>query len=361
MVNRNIQQMRTFTCEIDLSGIYTTCDSNITTLTGYSHEEIPKLKDKFLKYAENSQEFKHVVNGFIYKDGNLGILEISGTPIFNKEDFLTSYQLIYKDIKETSTATHLLEQYNNILENNFLISKTNLNGEITFVNDLFCDTAEYSRETLLGKTHRLIKHSDTETKTIKEIWKLITHGDTWSGFINLNSKWNKEYLTYSVITPIKDTQGKIVEYLAIRNIVDAQIVEQSTKSSQKDNLTHLYNRNRLINDIKRSSAPYLAFLNIDNFRTINDYFGLEAGDGLLKELALLLLEQDTENNDISIYKLPSDEYAILAKSEGYESKNFINFIRLILRNIENYVFTFEKIEFHIQMTAGITTELNNFL
>jgi len=59
------------------------------------------------------------------------------------------------------------------IEKNFLISKTNPKGIITYVNNLFCKISGYTREELLGKPHNIVRHPDMPKTVFKELWETI--------------------------------------------------------------------------------------------------------------------------------------------------------------------------------------------
>ena len=67
----------------------------------------------------------------------------------------------------------MLKQYQKAIENSNIVSKTDVNGIITFVNDEFCKISGYSKEELIGKNHNIVRHPDVPTSTFKLLWKTI--------------------------------------------------------------------------------------------------------------------------------------------------------------------------------------------
>jgi PAS fold. len=77
--------------------------------------------------------------------------------------------------KMKTLMDYILEEY--------IVSKTDKKGRITYVNDKFCQISKYSREELLNKPHNIIRHPDMPKEVFKELWDRLKAGKTWSGII----------------------------------------------------------------------------------------------------------------------------------------------------------------------------------
>ncbi|ARU49633.1 Aerotaxis receptor [Sulfurospirillum diekertiae] len=66
-----------------------------------------------------------------------------------------------------------LEQYQSAIESSNIISKTDIFGIITFVNDEFCKISGYTKEELVGKNHNIVRHPDVPASTFKQLWQTI--------------------------------------------------------------------------------------------------------------------------------------------------------------------------------------------
>lgn len=98
-----------------------------------------------------------------------------------------------------------------------IVSKTDTDGVITYVNDNFCNITGYTREEMIGQTHRMFKHPDNHTSIYHEMWATITSGKIWrERMINLN-KDGSSFYAESTIIPLIGKDGNIKEYMAIRN------------------------------------------------------------------------------------------------------------------------------------------------
>ncbi len=109
-----------------------------------------------------------------------------------------------------------------------LVSKTDLTGKITYVNDIFCEVAQYTREELIGKPHNIVRHPDMTKAAFKNLWDTIQAGKVWSGKVKNQTKNGGYYWVDANISPIYDENGNIKEYIAIRYLVTHYINDEET-------------------------------------------------------------------------------------------------------------------------------------
>lgn len=121
---------------------------------------------------------------------------------------------------------HLLEQYRKALDETAIVSKTDANGIITFVNDKFCKISGYSRDELIGKPHNIVRHPDTPKSLFKKLWKTILSKNVFRGIIKNRKKDGSYYYVDSTIIPITDEDGKIIEFIAVRYDVTELIIKR---------------------------------------------------------------------------------------------------------------------------------------
>ena len=124
-----------------------------------------------------------------------------------------------------------LEQYKNAIEASNIVSKTDLNGIITFVNDEFCRIFEYSREELIGKNHNIVRHPNVDAGIFQLLWNTILAKKTYKATVKNLSKYGKTIYVNTTIIPILDKNGAIEEFIAIR--YDVTRKEELTKELQK--------------------------------------------------------------------------------------------------------------------------------
>ncbi len=100
-------------------------------------------------------------------------------------------------------------------ENELIISRTDLKGIITYVNDTFAEISGYAPSELIGQPHSIVRHPDMPKSTFKEVWQSLEVGKSWSGFIKNIRKDRGYYWVEADISGIyKD--GKLVAYKSVR-------------------------------------------------------------------------------------------------------------------------------------------------
>ncbi|MDX1296358.1 MAG: response regulator, partial [Sulfurimonadaceae bacterium] len=122
---------------------------------------------------------------------------------------------------ELDEQTQLLEQYKKVVDTSNIVSKTDLKGNITYINQKFCDISQYNAGELIGKRHNIIRHPDVPASVFKEMWDTIQAKHIWHGTLKNRRKDGSAYYTDSVVMPILDKEGNITEYISSRNDITA--------------------------------------------------------------------------------------------------------------------------------------------
>ena len=100
--------------------------------------------------------------------------------------------------------------------NDFIVSKTDLKGKITYVNRIFMEMGEYSEEELLGKPHSIIRHSDMPKAVFKYLWDTIPTKQEVFAYVLNRTKNGNDYWVYANITASLDNNGNIIGYYSVR-------------------------------------------------------------------------------------------------------------------------------------------------
>jgi aerotaxis receptor len=103
-------------------------------------------------------------------------------------------------------------------EGEVIISRTDLKGVITYVNDTFAKISGYTPEELIGKPHNILRHPDMPKSAFKEMWETIQAGKTWEGYVKNMRKDRGYYWVYAVISGVYKND-ELVEYKSIRSPV----------------------------------------------------------------------------------------------------------------------------------------------
>jgi PAS domain S-box-containing protein len=103
-------------------------------------------------------------------------------------------------------------------ENDFIVSKTDLKGRITYVNKIFMDMAGYTEAELLGKPHNIIRHKDMPKAVFKLFWDYVQKGEEIFAYVKNKTKDGGIYWVYANVTPSLDENGKIIGYYSVRRM-----------------------------------------------------------------------------------------------------------------------------------------------
>lgn len=295
-----------------------------------------------------------------------------------KELFISYEQLhdCKTDLKDDDS--NLLNEYKKAVDLSNIVSKTNPKGIITYVNDKFCEVSGYKREELIGKPHNVVRHPTMPSSTFQELWNTIKNKKAWSGLITNLRKDGRNYTVHSTIVPILDIDGDIVEFIAIRNDVTefeqakeqlstlnkamkhkvdelysmAQTLEQQASI---DVLTGVFNRMKFEEffDLEFQKAKMqrtqlsIILLDIDNFKHVNDTFGHDIGDNILKSITKLISHNIRSTDTLS--RWGGEEFVILLPATPLEQAKIVaNNLKKIISNYQ-----FESIHYQTTCSFGV--------
>ncbi len=115
-----------------------------------------------------------------------------------------------------------------------MISKTDLEGRITYVNDLYCEISGYSRDELTGNTHRMVNSGHHDAAYFAEMWRTIKSGQVWQGELRNRTKHGAYYWVAATVVPIRDEAGRITRLIAINTDITFQKeIQEESRSSRR--------------------------------------------------------------------------------------------------------------------------------
>ena len=101
-------------------------------------------------------------------------------------------------------------------DNDFIVSKTDTKGIITYCNEIFMEMAKYHENELIRKNHNIIRHPDMPQVAFKLAWDLISSGKEFIGFVKNLAKDGSFYWVFATITPDYDLHNNIIGYTSVR-------------------------------------------------------------------------------------------------------------------------------------------------
>jgi PAS domain S-box-containing protein len=170
-------------------------------------------------------------NRYRHNDGTFRHLEWSAVPSVEEK-------LIYAvaiDVTERTVAEAELRRLSTAIEQSMeTIVITDINGVILYANPAFETTSGYRVEEVIGHNPRILNSHHQNEAFYSNLWKTISSGTTWEGRIVNKHKNGSFYTEEASISPIKDADGKIVNYVAVkRDISEELIKEEELRQAQK--------------------------------------------------------------------------------------------------------------------------------
>jgi PAS domain S-box-containing protein len=301
-------------------------DSNIPILVMSAHDE----SDYFIKTIELG------VDEFLLKPIDMPLMLNTIRKVADK------LSLAHMNEKNLS----LLMQYQNIVDNSSIVSKSDVSGRITYVNEAFCKISGYTEEELIGKSHNIIRHPDNPKELFKDLWETIKDKKSlWKGIIKNKTKNGDNYYVKSIIQPILDSDGEIQEYIALR-----------------DDITHIMNPRRQLKDkLKEHKETFLVIFKIDNYETLLNFYEEEdilQIETLISEKISNLLKDELK--EFSFYNLENGELAFF--TENFEYRESIKeLFENIHKDLTNIYIKANDIEYQPSLLISFAYGTENLL
>lgn len=191
-----------------------------TPVTVYSHDEVGDMAHNFNRLQE---EISRAVGGL---DGAREGLLLSRKLITETNNSLK------QALSANVAALNELESQKYALDEHSIVGVTDIQGRITYANDRFCTISQYSREELLGQDHRILNSGHHHKYFFVDLWNTISSALVWRGEIMNSAKDGTSYWLNTTIVPFLNTNGKIVQYIAIgTDITDRKLAELDLRIS----------------------------------------------------------------------------------------------------------------------------------
>jgi PAS domain S-box-containing protein len=109
-------------------------------------------------------------------------------------------------------------------DNDFIVSKTDLKGRITYANEIFIEFSGYSQHELLNTQHNIIRHPDMPRAVFYLLWKTLESGCEFNGYVKNMSKDGGFYWVFANVTPSYNNNNKVIGYYSVRRKPSARAV-----------------------------------------------------------------------------------------------------------------------------------------
>ncbi|WP_428826045.1 EAL domain-containing protein [Azonexus sp. IMCC34842] len=329
--------------------------SNINTLPAAS---IAEDRQRAMKEERNYFQFRHRL-----ASGEIRDVEVHATPMeMGGHTLLFS---IIHDITERKQAEDDLRIAAVAFESQQSMIVTDANRVILRVNRAFIENTGYSTEEVLGQTPRLLHSGRQDKDFYRAMWETIGRTGGWQGEVWDRRKNGEIFPKWLTITAVKRDDGVVTHYIGTHHdITERKQAEEKIEAlAFFDQLTGLPNRTLLLDRLKqaqRSSARSgnycaLLFLDLDNFKTLNDTLGHEVGDLLLKQVAQRLLSCVREGD--SVARLGGDEFVVILSGLSGNEREAVNGTETVAEKILtalNQIYLLGDVGHHSTASIGAT-------
>ncbi|MDE2566759.1 MAG: diguanylate cyclase, partial [Burkholderiales bacterium] len=197
-----------------------------------------------------------------------------------------------------------------------------LDGRIAFANPKVEQATGYTRAEIIGSRPSLFKSGQMPEAVYRQLWAALAAGQVWQGELCNRRKDGSLFWEQAAISPIVDEDGSTISYLAVKEDITERRAQQAQIEHLAffDALTRLPNRSLLADRLAhalasagRSGRPgALLFIDLDDFKTVNDTLGHELGDQLLVQVARRLVHGLREADTAA--RLGGDEFVVLLEN-----------------------------------------------
>jgi diguanylate cyclase (GGDEF)-like protein/PAS domain S-box-containing protein len=281
--------------------------------------------DALKKGAERiaASDFIHPVP--VYSHNELGHLTKCFNSMMNdigidRQALLSANHRLEEEIRQHQHTNHELTKLSLAVEQSPVsVVITDLDGRVEYVNPKFCEVMRYDREEVIGTKAQILGGEIDNPKELEQIRKKLISGDMWKSEFQTRRKNGKTSWESALIAPIRDANGNTTHYLAVKeDITERKAFEQKLLTqATHDQLTGLPNRFLAFDRLKQMlqhANRYrhhigIIFIDLDNFKTVNDSLGHAVGDALLIRVAKRIRSQLRAEN--TLCRLGGDEFMAL--------------------------------------------------
>jgi PAS domain S-box-containing protein len=167
----------------------------------------------------------HQENDFLLGAIRHGVYHYANKPVDIKEIVFKVQEACQVQYEHTIAKHNYKEaqSYLNVINQVAIVSKADLMGDITYVNDMFCNITGYDEDELLGQSQNIIRHPDTSLETFQDLWTTIRSGERWNGKLKNLAKDGDPYFVNANIFPIYDDfDSEIIGFMSIQFLTTSE-------------------------------------------------------------------------------------------------------------------------------------------
>lgn len=284
-------------------------------ITGYSANELQTIAPEFILEKKLQEKFHEIgqqrINGKLLSQSNYQNVTLVRKNEERRIVRITvstiKYQGVYAGAGTIMDITDIMKEkkVHNLLaralkQTDDIVYITDINGIITYVNDSTLKNYGYTEEEILGKNAKIFASGKYEKIFYEEFWNTILAGKNYHYIMINHTKEGKLLYEEKVITPMLNENNEIESFVSTATNITRRIEleKKLEKMAIIDNLTNLYNRHKInevisnkLEQVKRyNEDTVIVMFDIDYFKHVNDTYGHDAGDEVLKFLSQTVLK-----------------------------------------------------------------------
>lgn len=254
--------------------------------------------------------------------------------------------LLEEQKKENKSVSNIFSQYKGAMDEALIINITDLNGNLKYVNNKFCELTLFNKDELVGNHYSILQNSNfNEDFQNNSFLESIRLKNLWSGVIKGIKKNGEEYYVKSTILPLLDEDGNTIEYISLNDDITEMIFFQKKLQVQKERINTIFNSQEDITVIVKPGAGIVdansKFYNTFNFKSLEEYKNkYRCFSELFIETSIISDEQIKLGNDWFgnfLEKVKEFDSKISYKDEKNDYIFRIYSKKILLENEEHYL------------------------
>ena len=281
-------------------------------------------------------------------------------------------------VEEVEAIGHEQSRLNQLIENLDLstsiiqnategILLTDKKGRIASINKAFSNITGYHLAEVIGKPIDFFRSNHHTDDFFDSVTRQVKDYGIWQGEMNNVRKTGEVFPSWVSIQPSKDSSGQVTNYIFyLRDISEIKFIETNLRQiALQDPLTSLPNRSHFLSRLshalelarRNNQQVVVIYLDLDRFKVINDTYGHEKGDVLLKQVSERLTSIARRNDTIA--RMGGDEFTVLLEGTSVDSIIGASTFAQKILGLFNYPFRIDNHEFYVTCSIGISLYPND--
>ena len=357
----------------DIKGNLTYVSPSVEAMLGYKPEEflshfsdyvanneLNRLAEEFTNQSLLGKSAPPFELEIVDKQGCLHTLRLTKSINIDQQGQIIGVEGIAQDITQLKASRIQLEKLSlAVTHSPNAVLIIDINGTVEYVNPKFTEITGYAMQEIKDKWPGELSSENTSEELYRDLWDTLLSGGEWRGEIQNQKKNGDLYWAREHISPMIDAQGKITHFVVMEEDVteSRRLLKETAYQASHDLLTGLINRRefecrltRIIHSVKQDKTEHaLCFLDLDQFKIVNDTCGHVGGDELLRQVSSLM-QVNIRSRD-TLARLGGDEFVILMEHCRIDQAR--NAAQKIIHVLENFRFQWDGGTFKIGVSIGI--------